>query len=329
MPARKPNHPQTRSLLLAAVIAIAAPILSGHASLQPPQQATQKADTPEPQAETDPAGPPFEVATIRPANRDDGHQSFGIQITASGGFNVSATTLNSLVWYAYAGMPGEGRVDGGPPWANTENFDINAKIDDASMAGWDKLSDRERRDRVKPMVRALLVERFHLKLRTEMRETKVYAVVQAKGGIKMKPADAPPANAEPLQDRLRAERDKMPDKAPPGGMMMTGDMWRGTAVQISSMGGQIAASSRLDSIVVDQTGLPGYYDFSMKVSYDKDGPTFAEQVEDQLGLKLVPKKIQMKTYVIESAEKPSLDGAELTQPVPQNLMVSNRGNNRA
>jgi hypothetical protein len=40
------------------------------------------------------------------------------------------------------GFGTNGRVDGGPKWADTDEFDINAKVDEANMAGWDTLSDK-------------------------------------------------------------------------------------------------------------------------------------------------------------------------------------------
>jgi len=77
---------------------------------------------------------------------------------------------------------------------------------------------------------------------------------------------------------------------------------------------EVAVNAHLDAPLVDQTGLRGYYDFSMKVSYDKDAPLLIDQVETQLGLKVEPRKLPLKVYVIDSAEKPSVDGAELPNP---------------
>ena len=56
----------------------------------------------------------FEVASVRPANRDDGRQWFGEQIQPSGRFTVSAMTLESLVRAAYLGGRKNAKGDG---WA--------------------------------------------------------------------------------------------------------------------------------------------------------------------------------------------------------------------
>jgi uncharacterized protein (TIGR03435 family) len=60
-----------------------------------------------------------------------------------------------------------------------------------------------------------------------------------------------------------------------------------------------------DKVMVDETGLDGhYYDFSIKLTHDKDGPTVERQIEDGLGLRVEERKVSMKTYVIDAAEKP-------------------------
>ena len=262
-----------------------------------------------PATAADAVGPSFEVATVRPANRDDGRQWYGAKLAPSGRLTISSMSLNSLVWFAYVsepGKPGAGVVRGGPKWADSDTFDINAKVDDAQMADWEQLSDRERMNRVGPMLRPLLADRFQLKLHTETRVTPVYALVQAKGGAKLKEVDPPPAHADPQDEQNRAGSSKSPDKPPAGGFMVSDKGWTAHAVQARGLLGQIAhETGDTDRVMVDETGLNGYYDFLIKFSHDKDGPTIEQQIEDQLGLKVESRKMPLKTYVIDSAEKPS------------------------
>jgi hypothetical protein len=56
-------------------------------------------------SDADATGPAFEVATIRPANRDDGRNWFGMKLDASGRFQASAVPLSLLVSAAYAAAP--------------------------------------------------------------------------------------------------------------------------------------------------------------------------------------------------------------------------------
>ncbi len=255
-------------------------------------------------------GPEFEVATIRPANRDDGRHWFGARLDASGRFTASAESLSALIWIAYIHAPGKGRVSGGPKWAQTDSFDINAKVDGAYMVGWDKLTDAQRMDRVRPTIRRLLADRFNLKLRIETQPTPVYALVQAKGGAHMKEVPAPdPVEGDPMEAVIRQMKEN-PGKPVSGQILCSGNSCTGVAVPMSNAIGQISGSSRADRIVIDETGLKGYYNFTFTQPRPNDDSAMAE-VEDDLGLKFEPRTVPLKTYIIDSAEKPSVDGASI------------------
>jgi uncharacterized protein (TIGR03435 family) len=65
--------------------------------------------------------------------------------------------------------------------------------------------------------------------------------------------------------------------------------------------------------IVDKTGLAGKYDFLLEYSYDPLGATAANRpdpgadlfhaLEQQLGLKLVPKKLPFDVIVIDAIDK--------------------------
>ncbi len=278
-------HCPAKSLLL-VTLWIALPAISSTAQGIPPPQS-------------------FEVATIRPTNPEV-QSWFGWKITPSGRFVAGSESLYNLVVLAYGGKPVSGTITGGPKWLGSDRFDVDAKMDDSQVVGWDKLSDMERLERVRPMLQALLVERFHLKLHIQTELTPVYALVQAKGGAKLK--QAPPAAPEDAETRQARANGQAVATAPPGGFKRNGNTFTGNATQMANLKGLIASISGLDRIVIDETGLKGYYNFTFNLSLDKDGPTVPEQIQTQLGLKLEPRKVPMETYVIESAEKPSLDG---------------------
>lgn len=211
-------------------------------------------------------------------------------------------SLNSLVWFAYAnGAPQKQMVAGGGGWIDSQLWDIMAKVDDPSLA---ELSNQERTKRLRPLLQALLRERFHLKLHTEMRPTPVYALVQIKGGAKVKEVPAPPAMTGDWTEAMKRYREENPGKALPGAITCTGDRCTATAVKMSAAMAQIQGSSRADRTVVDETGLTGYYDFSFRMPRRDDDDAMGEMEED-LGMKFEPRKIDLTTYVIDSAEKPS------------------------
>lgn len=99
------------------------------------------------------------------------------------------TPLGVLVAQAYglpAGSDGraDGRVVGGPDWMtrDSEQYDIQAKIEDQEFAAMQKMSPQQQREQVNLMNQSLLEERFKLKVHFETRELPAYALVVAKGG---------------------------------------------------------------------------------------------------------------------------------------------------
>jgi len=263
-------------------------------------------------------GPEFEVASIRPANPDLQRPSQPF-VTASGRFTAQSTTVEGLAWVAYTDWSvnsGKEQVASeGPAWLTKERFDVEAKLTDAQMSGWKGLSDRQRIERVQPMVRRLLADHFHLQVHTEQRETQAYALVVAKSGLKLRQVTpgSPAENEEASAEVNQKMRDSIAHKTspPPGGFYMTGEEFSGTALPIKTLVGEIWAQSRLDAPLVNLTGLDGYYSFSMKMSLDKNGPSFPDQVEQGLGLKIEPRKLPLTYYVITGADRPSVDGAEV------------------
>jgi uncharacterized protein (TIGR03435 family) len=92
--------------------------------------------------------------------------------------------------------------------------------------------------------------------------------------------------------------------------MMSGTDWVATAVPIGTLLGQIQHEFKLERLLLDETGLKGYYSFDIKRSHEKDGPTLQDQIEQEMGLRVESRKLPITVYVIDSAEKPSLDGSE-------------------
>jgi len=90
---------------------------------------------------------------------------------------------------------------------------------------------------------------------------------------------------------------------------MTG---RGVVSNIASV-----VSRSLGSPVIDNTGLKGIYDIDLQwapdsigagpttLATDPSGPSIFTAVQEQLGLRLDPKKIVVEVLVVDSAEKPA------------------------
>ena len=247
----------------------------------------------------------FDVASVRPsADRSSQPGGWmGTRITG-GTFEARSMSLKSLVWYAYANRTAKQEmVSGGGGWIDSQEWDIMAKIDDPSFAG---PSNKERADRMRPMVQALLEQRFHLKFHSEMRPTPVYVLVQAKGGAKVKEVPAPPALEGDWMEAMKRYREENPGKPFPGAIQCADSGCTATAVAMSAAVGQIGGSSHLDRPLIDETGLKGYYDFSFRQPRNDDDGAMRE-IEEDLGMKFEARKVDLTTYVIDSAEKPSVN----------------------
>ena len=132
------------------------------------------------------SAPEFDVATIKPHASGARASWMGVQETADG-FNGSMATLTMLMQYAY-GLRNENQVLGVPDWARADRFDMQAKMSEADIAELKKLSPADSKTRRQLMLRALLVERFQLKVHFDTKQTPVYELVVAKSPTKLKDA---------------------------------------------------------------------------------------------------------------------------------------------
>ncbi len=125
------------------------------------------------QSATSEHAPKFEVASIKPS--DPSVTGFRIQSAPGGRFIASGVTVKFLIQQAYGVR--DFQISGGPSWIDTLKFDLNAKADEETANQRDVMSLR---------MRALLEERFQLKLTHETKELPIYELVVAKGGPKLK-----------------------------------------------------------------------------------------------------------------------------------------------
>jgi bla regulator protein BlaR1 len=136
----------------------------------------------------------FEVASIKQTT-DTSQRERYLRITP-GRFSTVNIPLRDIIMFAFdAKSPSQ--LTGYPDWATSTHFDIEAKEDDATAAALEKLPTQERAEQIKLLVQSLLVERFQLKVRRDVQEIPVYALVIAKGGPKLTATVAPPPPSGP------------------------------------------------------------------------------------------------------------------------------------
>jgi uncharacterized protein (TIGR03435 family) len=189
------------------------------------------------------------------------------------------------------------QIVGGPGWLATDRFDIVAKAEG--------VPDQLTPEQFRPMLVALIEDRFQLKIHRETKEMPVYALVVAKNGTKLK------ANAGEPGPRLRMGRGQL----------------NGTKVPLKMLVQQLA--QQLGRPVVDKTGLTGDYDFTLTWTpqpgeggamfagpggpggpegpppSDPDGPSIFAAIQEQLGLKLESDKGPVEILVLDQVEKPT------------------------
>jgi uncharacterized protein (TIGR03435 family) len=194
----------------------------------------------------------------------------------------------------------EGRILGGPDWLQGLNFyAIQAKIEDSQYAAMRQMTAAQQRERVDLMMQSLLADRFKLKVHFENRETLVYELVVAKGGPKL--TLAKDGESTMLSSLNNAQEAGIAAKAATFDEFVHSILWTADP----ALGGRP---------VVNQTGLQGAYDFTLRwgtavASVDQEGssdaPSLFTAIQEQLGLRLVPSKASVEMIVIDSIDPPT------------------------
>lgn len=238
------------------------------------------------------AKPEFAVATIKPTRPDAPRGGYGIRGEEVTTIAVTVSWMIKLAFNVHAHQ-----ISGGPAWIDSERYDTVGKPD---------IPGQPNRDQMKLMVQKLLADRFQLRFHIEKKELPVYAMVVAKSGPKITVSAGDPNDFPGIGFGRE-----------PGVLSLIG---RNTGLNGVANGLQ---SNILDKPVVDQTGLTGRYDFTMRWTPDASQwanfgvpattnpndldapPDIFTAFEQQLGLKLQPTKAVVDVMVIDRIERPS------------------------
>jgi len=235
----------------------------------------------------------FDVATIKPTNATDGHTHI-YRHPVDGEFQAMNLSLKGLLEFAY-GLP-ETRMIGGPAWLDSAKWDVQAKAGSDVDVQIRTSSDEARRTLKQQMVQALLADRFKLTVHQETRELPVYALVVAKGGPKFHEAEANGTSIGSGNSHIRIQG---------------GDSVAVLAALLAKV---------LGRVVLDQTGIQGRYDITLKwtpenglpdkvngasSAEETNGPSIFTAVQEQLGLRLETQKGPVGVLVVDRVEMPS------------------------
>jgi len=221
-----------------------------------------------------PATPPaFEVASIR--TWQPGRESIE---TGPASLTMHSVTLQACIRWAY-GVQDVQVV--GPDWLRDTGFEIFAKSANAVSVA-----------ELRVMLQALLAERFKLAVHRDSREMTALVLTVAKGGHKLKPADA--EGSPSFQS---------------GKMNLTGKN-AGVGQMVEFI------ANAIHTPVIDQTGLTGRYDYFLDIEMyvteearrasgvpPEAGSIIAAAIQAELGLKMESKKVPVDVIVVDHVEK--------------------------
>jgi uncharacterized protein (TIGR03435 family) len=192
-------------------------------------------------------------------------------------------TATELIKVAYNVRGRE--VLGGPPWLNETRYDVVAEPDTPGLPS---------EDQSRLMVHKLLTERFHLVSHTSQQDFPVMALTLDPKGPRPMPSD--------------------PNLNPNGGASARRD---GDDMVLQFSGTTIPQFLALimnyfqDKQLVDETGLTGIYDITLRLAGVAQGPVSSDDIGTALvlgaqhaGFKFVSKKEPLPVIVVDHIDKP-------------------------
>jgi uncharacterized protein (TIGR03435 family) len=261
------------------------------------------------------AQPTFDAVSVKAAPPPDGRG--GRRVAMAGGpgtptpgrINFENVGLGALISKAYDVKYYQ---VSGPDWLtgpDAPRFNIIASVPPGTTV-----------EQFRLMLQKLLADRFKLKLHKETKELAIYSLGIAKNGPKLKKAAPdPPPDANDATDgppsagggKIAKDAEGYPVLRPGMTMAMAGDRARIANQEymqwlVDMLAGQTGRP------VVDATGLTGKYDFALywiprppdtPPLEDPAGPDLFAALQQQMGLKLEPKKGPVEVLVVEHAEK--------------------------
>src|SRR5450631_4448473 len=179
-------------------------------------------------------------------------------------------TARNLIEQAYRipWTPGlNERVVGGPVWIDSNHYDVEARIDESQLAARSTMTNQQQKEQTSLMMQALLADRFKLSVHFESRELPIYTLAVAKGGPKLVAAKETPVEDD---DPQRPKAVVLPSaEGLRKGIFV---QYRGQQAEMTAKGVALAQlvqwlagySEIGGRTVVDQTGLGGTYDFTLR-----------------------------------------------------------------
>jgi len=244
----------------------------------------------------------FDVASVR-KNTSGGAAGGQFQIFPGGQFRAANATVRQLVQAAYDFTYERFQIVGGPSWIDDERYDVQAAPVAQSR---DRIATAQE---IAVRIQAMLADRFKLVLRRETREMQLYDLRLARpGALRANTGTCAPRTPEPKaadDARPYCGLSFLPDS---GGL----EHLVGTGVRIPVLTRRL--QQLVEAIVVDQTDLVATYDFTLDYVRPRnfaerrdvtDGVSIFTALQEQMGMRLVPRRGPVEVMVIDSVERPA------------------------
>jgi len=235
--------------------------------------------------------PTFEVASLRPSTFSTAAGT--INVLPGGTLRAVNYPLRFIIQYAFNVLD---YSFVGPNWLSTTRFDITAKP-----------ATEVSTEQTRLMLRALLIGRLSMRFHSETKAIAGYSLAVAKDGSKVKPAGTPTA------------------QQPSGGAYAGPNQLSALKASMDSVA--TALARRFNQPVVDRTGLKGVFTFMVRfappeasrntgnletgnlplIGDSSSDPSIFTAMQDELGLRLDPEKLQVQILVIDSIERSPVD----------------------
>jgi uncharacterized protein (TIGR03435 family) len=238
------------------------------------------------------------------------------------GTNIPAKFLIAAAFAA----PGQGpllpyQIIGGPDWLNTARFDLEAKAPESVGSAYSGPPLP-----LFAMLKTLLLERFKMRVRAEMRELPVYTIVRARTDGPLGPQLVRRSEAECAALAAQPKSSVGPTTAsgrPAVGVRSGIDRILGGCARLADLIYQVSRS--FDRVIVDGTGLEGRFDYELVWTPDAlqlnqtgaaggvaslsvtDGTSQLTALTEQLGLRVESSRAPIDVIVIDHAELPQPD----------------------
>jgi len=237
------------------------------------------------------ASPPaFEVASVKLAGPAENALGRGVLPFPGGRMAAYKCTLEKLIEEAFSLQPFQ--ISGGPGWIHEDRYNIEANPPASSMLSKTTPSPKAPLyDEQRQMLQTLLVDRFQLKYHHETKDGPVYLLIRGSKDLKLQDAK----NKGDFHWAGSLE-----------GAAISGDGLAGQNESMEDLANRL--SPYLGHMVLDRTGLKGFYDFKYEYRTDDARPDVISSIlasVQGLGLKLEASKGPVETMVIDHAERPS------------------------